>query len=337
MKRPDPRLQKAERLLAKVVQLISEIRAGSPPPRRQRKQRRRYRLPLILCALRDGAPLDVAAKDRDPRLPSRTILAKYRKSNPAFDKEASILLKERSRQSSRRKGRLTPTPGATEWARRLPGQRYDWNAIAMKIEAGATVGPSTLNRRDLPSHTLIMARRKADPIFGDQVARILHGRFGKGVRRLIDREDVLERVRRGAVIKSYPPEPGMPRKDQLDRERRENPQFNAAMIDAICEARRRKTNRRKLKKTGRNNALLLAEKAVPRSIDADLRGDIIGELSLLICEGQIAIDSDLAAAWKRCRTKLSASRWKEVSLNAPIGGTEHLTRLDLLSDETVRF
>lgn len=84
----------------------------------------------------------------------------------------------------------------------MPGQKYDWNAIAAKIEVGATVGPYSPNRQGLPSHTLIMARRKADPVFAKRVTPVLAKRFGLGRRVRIDREAVLELIRCGADIKA---------------------------------------------------------------------------------------------------------------------------------------
>lgn len=160
MKRPDPRILRAEKLLTEIGRLLAEIRAGVPARRTQPKRRRRYKLTSMLAALRRGASLDAIGDARDPRLPSRAVLARYRKSNRAFNREAQVLLKERGRASSRMKRRVAPNPGAAVPAQRMPGQTYDWNAIAAKIEAGATVGPYSPNRQGLPSHTLIMARRK---------------------------------------------------------------------------------------------------------------------------------------------------------------------------------
>lgn len=141
MKRPDPRILRAEKLLTEIGRLLTEIREGVPAPRSAPKRRRRYKLPSILAALREGASLDARGEARDSRLPSRGVLAKYRRTNRAFDREARALLKERGRAASRRTGRIIPNPGATVAAERMPGQKYDWNAIAAKIEAGATVGP----------------------------------------------------------------------------------------------------------------------------------------------------------------------------------------------------
>ncbi|MGE5501481.1 MAG: hypothetical protein ACM3W4_06105 [Ignavibacteriales bacterium] len=128
----------------------------------------------------------------------------------------------------------------------------------------------------------------------------------------------------------------MPRKDRLDKERRHDPDFNAAVLEAIADARCRKKNRRKLARAGRNAAWSAAEGAVPRNLDPELRGDVVGELSLMICEGRVAVDGDLASAWKRCRTVVSGHRWKELSLDAPLRGTERLTRLDLIDSEATR-
>ncbi|HEY9235500.1 MAG TPA: hypothetical protein VIP08_10755 [Phenylobacterium sp.] len=337
MKRPDPRILRAEKLLAEIGRMLAEIREGVPAPRPPPKRRRQYKLPSILAALREGASLDARGEARDPRLPSRNVLAKYRKTNRAFDREARELLKERGRIASRRKGRIAPNPGATVAAQRMPGQKYDWNAIAAKIEAGATVGPYSPNRHDLPSHTLIIARRKADPVFARRVTPALAKRFGLGRRILIDRPAVLELIRRGAVIKASPPEPGMPRKDLIDRERHEDPQFDADVRAAIAEARRRRKNRHRLSKLSRNAAWTLADKVVPRSIDPDLRGDVIGELALALCSGEVGVSDDLQVAWKRFRTQLTRSRWKESSLDAVIAGTESLRRIDLLSSDTEHF
>jgi hypothetical protein len=181
-----------------------------------------------------------------------------------------------------------------------------------------------------------MARRKADPVFGARVARVLTVRFGSGKRRPIDREKVLARIREGAIIKAWPPEREMPRKDILDRFRREDRGFNAAVREAIVEARRRRSNRRKLSKLGRNAAWITAQKAVPASLQSDIRDDVVGELSLLLCSGEVAVDGDLTAAWRRCRTRLTGHRWKETSLDAPLNGTDGLRRVDLLDSEVVR-
>lgn len=310
MKRPDPRIVRAEKLLVELGRLLSEIREGVPAPRPPQKRRRRYRLPSILAALREGASLDARGEARDPRLPSRGMLAKYRRTNTSFDRQARELLKERGRAASRRKGRIAPNPGAIVAAERMPGQRHDWHAIAAKIEAGATVGPYSPNRQGLPSHTLIMARRKADPVFARRVAAVLAKRFGQGRRIRIDQEAVLELVRRGAVIKASPPERGMPRKELIDRERREHPRFNEEIRKAITEARRRRTNRRRLAKLSKNAAWTIASGAVPRTLDRDLRDDVIGELSDPLAREIEGTLSGGAAAWNQhrlCR-RLSPTR-----------------------------
>jgi len=333
MKKPDPRVRRAEKLLAEVMRLLGEIRDGVPPPRqkRRRKQPRRYKLPAILAALREGAVLDASGSERDPRLPSKTVLAKYRKRNPAFDREAREILHQRWINAKR--GCVRPIRGATSWAKKLPGRRYDWEAIAAKIEAGATIGPASPNRQGIPCHTLIMQRRRADPVFAARVARVLESRFGSGRRIRIDREATLELIRRGAVIKAWPPEPGMPRKDLINRERREDPAFNVAVLTAIREARRRRGNRLRLARLPRDAAWRAAIAAVPRSISPDLRDDLVAELSLMICSGETAVDGDLAAAWKACRTRLNRLRWRESSLDTPIAGTSDLRRIDLLAED----
>lgn len=125
----------------------------------------------------------------------------------------------------------------------------------------------------------------------------------------------------------------MPRKELIDRERREDPQFNDQVRAAIVEARRRRTNRHRLAKLSRNAAWTTAEGAVPRSIDPDLRGDVVGELSLAICTGEVGVGDDLQAAWKKFRTQLTRNRWKESSLDVVISGTENLRWIDLLSSD----
>jgi hypothetical protein len=336
MKRPDPRLLRAEKLLTEAVRLVAEIKAGVPAPRRRRKRRRQFRAPAILQALREGASLDAAKGARDPRLPSKRTIAKYRKTDPAFNREASAILRERSREGGRRK-RSAPNPGATTWAAHLPGPFHDWNAIAAKIEAGASVGPYTKNRQGLPCHTLIMKRRKADPVFAKRVAAALAGRFGEGrrgtTRHPFDREAVLERIRRGAVIKACPPEPGMPWKHRIDLQRKADPSFNEAVQAACLEARRRRVNRNALAKAGKDAAWRAANEAVPKTIDPDLRGDVVGDLALQLMEGIVALKDDLQRAWRACRTRLNRDRWKEVSLDAPISGTDGLRRIDLLVAE----
>ena len=76
---------------------------------------------------------------------------------------------------------------------------------------------------------------------------------------------------------------------------------------------------------------------MPRSLEPDLRDDVIGELSLMICSGEVAIDDDLQAAWKRCRSQLTRNQWKEWSLDAVIPGTDNLRGIDLLEDTVERF
>jgi len=477
MKRADPRVQRAEKLLLKALQLIAEIKAGVPPPRKKRRRApRKYKLPAILQALRDGAKFEPLAKDRDPRLPSRGLLAKYRKAHPAFGREAGEILRERHREAARRNRGSGPTLGANTWAMRLPGRGYDWDEIATRIENGAVIGPYSKNRQGLPSHTLIMARRKADPVFARRVAAAIGPRMGAGrqITHDFDSEKVLELIRRGAVIKASPPEPGMPLKYVIDRRRQKHPDFNvavkhaiaearqrralrerkerlrasgssespdidwgaviaeiqagasinhrgkdrrslpsaraiayhrekdpafasrvadaikgrlgargnwreehhdnilelvrsgakltslppapgmptidvlrrmrrdspifaAALTEALAEARRRRSNLLALKKLGRNGAWELAQHAVPGGIDPQLRGDIVGELSLMLLSGLVGPHEDLAPAWKKCRTRLSAGRWKEVSLDAPISGTDGLRRIDLLAEDAERF
>lgn len=78
MKRPDPRILRAEKLLTEIGRLLTEIREGVPAPRSAPRRRRRYKLPSILAALREGASLDARGEARDPRLPSRGVLAKYK-------------------------------------------------------------------------------------------------------------------------------------------------------------------------------------------------------------------------------------------------------------------
>jgi len=182
-----------------------------------------------------------------------------------------------------------------------------------------------------------MARRKADPVFARRIAAVLAKRFGQGSRIRIDQDAVLELIRRGAIIKASPPERGMPRKDLIDRERREYPQFNQEIRKAIAEARRRRSNRRHLAKLSKNAAWTVANSAVPRTVDRDIRDDVVGELSLAICSGEVGVRDDLQVAWKKFRTELTRSRWKESSLDAVIAGTENLRRVDLLSADAERF
>jgi hypothetical protein len=182
-----------------------------------------------------------------------------------------------------------------------------------------------------------MKRRRADPIFAARVAAVLVGRFGHGRRVTFDREAVLELIRRGAVIKAWPPEPGMPSKQLLDRARREDASFKEAVREAIVEARRRRNNRNRLAKLSKNAAWTVASGAVPRALPPDLRDDVVSELSLMICSGEVAIEGDLVAAWKACRTRITRPRWKESSLDAPIPGTAALRRIDLLADDVDHF
>jgi len=333
--KPDPRVQRAEKLVKEALRLLAEITAGVPAPRRRRRRRRRFQLPRILAALRDGASLKAPAAERDPRLPSLKVLAKYRASNRAFDRQASEILKERHRAAARMSRQVVA--GAKDWAARLPGERHDWEAIAAKIEGGATIGPYSPNRQGLPSHTIIMARRMADPVFGRRVAAAIAARFGRLRRKAYDREAVLSLIVAGAVIKAWPPEPGMPPKYALDRDRREDPAFDVQVKAAIKEALRRRRNRMKLAKLTADAPWRIAEGAVPKSLDPEIRDDVVGELALLICSGEVGSGPEAALAWRSCRAKLTGHRWKETSLDAPVAGLDGVRRIDLVSADAERY
>lgn len=241
-KSPDPRIKKLERLLGQAMDLLANIRESAPAPVLRRKPRRRYRRAPIIAALQEGARLSARAAERDPRLPSYPTLHALRQRDRAFDTEVRRALQERPKA---RRAPLSSGPAS----RHLPGAAHDWEWIAQLIEAGATVGPKTKNRQGLPSHTLIMARRKADPVFAARVNPIIGRRRERSV--VLDREAVLSGIRRGAVIKAYPPEAGMARKDLIDRERREDPAFDTAVREAIVEARRHRFQRLRERKPPR--------------------------------------------------------------------------------------
>lgn len=336
MRHDDPRLKEAERLLLKATALITEVRAGVAAPRKSKRRRKRINTRAVLAALQEGALMTAKGDERDPRLPPVSTLAGYRKRNPRFDAQIKSITSQRCFEACRRRRPNSPIIGIATESGRLPGKNYDWNAIAEKIEGGATIGPYSTNRRGLPSHTLIMARRKTDPEFAARVTEVLKGRTGGRVRNAVDKPSVLELIRNGAVIKAEPPQPGMPRKAILDGMRKADPAFNADMLEAISEARRRRFNRLALSKRNPETSWIVAEGAIPRLSDADLRRDIVGELNLQICEGIVGLGDDLAAAWKRCRTRLSAPRWIEVSLDAPIPGTDGLRRIDSIPSDALR-
>lgn len=332
MTSPDPRLANIERLLSQGHSLLAEIGQGVPALRRPPRKRRRFSNEAILAALAEGHVANRSAADRDPRLPERKALNRRRKADPSFDAQVRELIAARVPTRA-----MSAVEGASDWGQRLPGTQYDWDEIAAKIEAGATVGPASPNRQGLPSHTLIMARRKADPVFAARVHKVLVGRFGRNTRKKYDHQAILERIRCGAVMKGYPPAPGMPPRTWIERERHEDPAFDKEVREAIKEARRRRLNRRRLATSSGTAAWVAAQSAVPRQIPDPTRADIVGELSLLICEGIVGVDGDLSAAWKRCRTKLNRDQWKEFSLNDTIPGTDGLTRIDMVSDETPHF
>ena len=129
----------------------------------------------------------------------------------------------------------------------------------------------------------------------------------------------------------------MPRKELIDRERREVPQFNEEGRVAITEARRRRINRRRLAKLSRNAAWTIANDVVPRAIEHDLRGDVVGELSLAICSGEIGVGDDLKAAWKKFITQITRRRWKASSLDAAVTSMENLRYIDRRSTDAERF
>jgi hypothetical protein len=129
----------------------------------------------------------------------------------------------------------------------------------------------------------------------------------------------------------------MPTSKVLERMRRESPAFNSALADAMSEGRRRRSNIQALVKLGRTEVWSLAQSAVPRGIDASQREDIVSELIVMILSGEVGIAEDLSRSWQRCRTRLISPRWRESSLEAPLPGTDRLTRLDLLGHDVEHF
>ena len=330
MKKPDPRLKRIETLLAKAIALIDEVRTSPPPRRRRKRQRqrqRRFDLRGILSALRDGADPNAKRPSRDPRLPCRLTLNRYRRDDSQFGAEVGELLRARRRQSNR---------GRTAIRRpRKNARSYNWDEIATRIEAGAKIGQHSSNRQGLPDHSIILRQRRIDPAFAARIDPILTARRMHHAD--FDAAAVLDLIRQGAEVKNSPPQPGMPTYSTIKTRRKRDNAFASAYEIALTERRRRAANRGKLSRLSRDAGWVAAQSAVPMTMDRDLRDEVVAEISLMICSGEVGIDGDLKTAWKACRTKLSRPRWKESSLDAPIAGTDGLKRVDLLRSDAEHF
>lgn len=57
-----------------------------------------FAFPTFSLRFETGASLEAKGASRDPRLLCRAVLARYRASNPALDREAGALLKQRQRE-----------------------------------------------------------------------------------------------------------------------------------------------------------------------------------------------------------------------------------------------
>lgn len=212
--------------------------------------------------------------------------------------------------------------------------QLDRHAIAAEIEAGASIHSRGKYRGSLPSEYFIYRLAATFPDFAQRIAPFQTGRrpqWGE------DRQpEVLELVRCGVSINARPRAEGMPREKVLTRWRKD-PAFAVELAAAKREGVRRRANRSKLSRAPPNAAWTYAQRAVPRTMDSDIRDDLVSELSLLILSGEVALTDDLGAAWKRCRTRLNRDKWKEVSLDAPLNGFEGASRVDMLADDTPHF
>ena len=291
------------------------------PGRRRSSQTCAFDPNAVLAHVRGGA--HVKACPPDPGMPSSYILGRERRANPEFDRDMSVAIKEGQRR------RLA-------LVRRKPPTHYDWNAVAAEIEAGASVSQKSKNRGSLPSEQAIYNRLKRDPLFNARIGPVLAARLSPR-RSDLDIAEVLERIRNGAPIWRRPPAPDMPSPQLLYKMRTRDAAFAREISEAMAEAKRRKTNQVELKAAGRDAAWKAAQRAVPTSIHPDERDDIVSELSLRLCSGEVAISGDMGAAWRRCRTTLNAHRWKETSLDAPIAGTDGLSRLDMLPADALHL
>lgn len=295
-------------------------------------RRRKARTPIdqaaTLAGIRRGAI--VSAYPPEAGMPPKRMIYRERREDPAFDAavRAAMLEARRARVKDRIRIRI----------RALPGAGVDWDAVAREIEAGAFVSRRSNRRGSLPPAGLIELRLRTDPVFAARVRPILALRHPvRSVWGPAQYEDILERARTGTRLWRDPPEPGMPSGKVLERMRRQSRDFAEALSGAVAEARRRKANMSKLCKMGRDAAWKLAQAAVPKSLEPDARDDIVGELSLQLVAGIVAPDGDLSTAWKRCRTRLTSQRWKEVSLDAPLDGYQGASRIDFLTDDTPHF
>lgn len=83
-----------------------------------------------------------------------------------------------------------------------------------------------------------------------------------------------------------------------------------------------------------NDIYAAINRAVPLRLPAHVRDDVLGEMVLAVLEGELDLDAVPAKAREYLRRYDRASeRWKLVSLDAPIAGTDDLRLNDTLSTE----
>lgn len=83
-----------------------------------------------------------------------------------------------------------------------------------------------------------------------------------------------------------------------------------------------------------NEIYAAINRAVPLRLPAHVRDDVLGEMVLAVLEGALDLDAVQAKAREYLRRYDRASeRWKLISLDAPIAGTDDLRLIDTLSTE----
>jgi hypothetical protein len=306
------------------ARVLASVRRPWPLEKRRAKQRITFNHADVLARIREGAR--ISASPPEPGMPPQWAIQRDRRTDPAFD----VGLRQAVRFAQRKR----PPPRVQV---RSEYPQYSREAAAAAIEAGASTGPKSKNRGALPPHHVIERWIAIDPAFAARVCPLLAARHAGLGPEDFDPEAVLEKVRSGVAIDERPPAAGMPSYKVFGRMRRRSLAFDKAAAAALAEGKRRRLNQHHLAKLGRDAIWRLAQAAVPRSMDADVRNDIVSELAVKLLSGEVGADDDLAAAWKRCRTKITGHRWKETSLDAPLNGLEGATRLDMLPADHPRF
>jgi hypothetical protein len=91
--------------------------------------------------------------------------------------------------------------------------------------------------------------------------------------------------------------------------------------------------------TSEHQLLLDIHAKIPKGFPHDIRGDLCQDLVVAVLSGETTVDNipDVIAKYARNARKFLPDRWKNVSIDEPIPGTDGLRLEDILSDESEEY